>query len=239
MKLQELCTDATPLLEGMQLEIYEGLLPLLQISEDGDGGGGGPGGGGGGPGGGPGGGGGPGPGGMGPGGPGPGGGGGVPPGSSSGPPGNGGGTVLNPQPIGPPMPAPPTPPTRGDGGWGRGPFNPGVGFGAGHWFTEFYKTIKYLVVAKKVKKRMKELGISNSGMARVSQAATTAAKNVSDLLNNPRATAYRIPQWTFDKPKTPTIKRWNEGFAYEFKRELSKLNEQQIVDNNLGDDHGN
>ena len=73
---------------------------------------------------------------------------------------------------------------------------------------------------------MKELGIDDAGIKRIKDAAKKAAKNVNSLLSNPRATAYRIPQWTFDKPKPPVIKRWNEGFAHEFKSELSRLNEQ-------------
>lgn len=110
-------------------------------------------------------------------------------------------------------------------GWGHGPFRPGGGMNGNHWFNEFYRTIKNLVITKKVLSRMKEIGIDDAGQKRVQQAAKNAAKQVNDLLMNPRATAYKIPVWTFDKPKTPVIKRWNEGFAHEFKRELSKLNE--------------
>jgi hypothetical protein len=134
--------------------------------------------------------------------------------------------------TGEPIDAPTLPPNTpsSNGGWGHGPFNPGgVGMGAGHWFNEFYRTLKNLVVISQVSKRMKELGIGKEGTKRVRQAVKQAAKNVNTLLTNPRATAYRIPQWTFDKPKTPMIKRWNEGFAYELKQELSKLNEQQIL----------
>lgn len=138
--------------------------------------------------------------------------------------GDGGGEIITPQPAD----APPTPPVRGDGGWGRGPFNP-VGFGPGKWFSEFYNTVKQLIVSNNILKRMKELHISDNGQKRVKKAAKQAAINVNSLLANPRATAYKIPQWTFDSPKTPVIKRWNEGFTHEFKLELSKLNEQQIL----------
>lgn len=137
----------------------------------------------------------------------------------------GGGEIVTPQPVD----APDVPPTRGDGGWGPGPFSrPGIGFGGGKWFNEFYRSLKNLIVSSNILKRMKELGIKPEGQKRVKMAAKTAAKHVNLLLNSPRATAYRIPVWTFDKPKTPKIKRWNEGFAYEFKKELSKLHEYQI-----------
>jgi len=119
------------------------------------------------------------------------------------------------------------PPTNSTGGWGRGPL---TGFGGGRWFNELYNTVRNLVVLTKLSKRMKEIGIGKEGTKRVQAAAKTAAKNVRLLLSNPGATAYRIPQWTFDKPKTPVIKRWNEGFAYEFKKELAKLDENQMLD---------
>ena len=119
-------------------------------------------------------------------------------------------------------------PTGNTGGWGRGPFT--TGMGGNHWFNELYNTVRNLVVMTKLAKRMKEVGISNSGAKRVKMAAKVAAKNVRLLLSNPGATAYRIPQWTFDKPKTPMIKRWNEGFAYEFEQELAKLDEYQMLD---------
>lgn len=186
MKLNELM-NLTPLLEGKRLEVYESLLPLLLIKEEGEGGG---------------------------------------EGGTTDPSG-GGGEVVSPQPVD--APVTPAPPTRGDGGWGRGPLS-GVGFGGGKWFNEFYKTLKNLIVTTNVLKRMKELGIKPEGQKRVKNAAQKAAQQVNSLLSNPRATAYKIPVWTFDKPKTPKIKRWNEAFAYEFKAELAKLNEQQIED---------
>jgi len=117
--------------------------------------------------------------------------------------------------------------TNSTGGWGRGPL---TGFGGNRWFNEFYNTLRNLVVMTKISKRMKEIGISKEGSKRVKMAAKVAARNVKLLLSNPGATAYRIPQWTFDRPKTPVIKRWNEGFAHEFKKELAKLNEYQMLD---------
>ena len=141
-----------------------------------------------------------------------------------------GGTVVasDSQPAG--APSTPAVSTPADGGWGRGPFRPGGGMNGNHWFSEFYKTLKNLIVANNVLKRMGELGISKEGKKRVQMAAKVAARNVDLLLSNPGATAYKIPVWTFDKPKAPKIQRWNEGFAYEFKKELAKLDEQQIVD---------
>lgn len=129
--------------------------------------------------------------------------------------------------TGEPVQAPNVPTTRPDGGWGRGPL---TGFGGGRWFNELYNTVRNLVVLTKLSKRMKEIGIGKEGSKRVKTAAKVAAKNVKLLLSNPGATAYRIPQWTFDKPKTPVIKRWNEGFAHEFKKELAKLDEYQMLD---------
>ena len=120
-----------------------------------------------------------------------------------------------------------TPPTNNTGGWGRGPL---TGFGGGRWFNELYNAVKNLMVLSRLSARMKQIGIGKQGTVRVQKAAKTAAKNVKLLLSNPGATAYRIPQWTFDKPKTPVIKRWNEGFAYEFKKELARLNENQMLD---------
>ena len=178
MKLEELKITHAPILEGKQLSIYEDLLPLLMLSEEGEGGE------------------------M--------------------------GTPTETQPAdAPPTPAVSTP---ADGGWGRGPFRPGGGMNGNHWFNEFYKTLKNLVVANNVLKRMGELGISKEGKKRIQMAAKVAARNVNLLLSNPGATAYKIPVWTFDKPKAPKIQRWNEGFAYEFKKELAKLDEQQFVD---------
>ncbi|WP_407305432.1 hypothetical protein [Acinetobacter sp.] len=136
-------------------------------------------------------------------------------------PGEVGGGVVDAQPVD-------SPTTRNDAGWDRGPFNH-VGNGPGRWFIELYNSVKQLIVANNVMKRMKELGISNDGSSRVKKAAQQAAANVNSLLSNPRATTARIPVWTFDKPKAPKIKRWNEAFAYEFKAELAKLTEEQIL----------
>lgn len=141
--------------------------------------------------------------------------------------GGGGGFGDIPTPN--PPDTPPIPSTPGNGGWGHGPFRPGGGMNGNHWFGEFYNTLKNLIIAGNVLKRMKELGISAAGTKRIKDAAKKAAKNVNDLLSNPRATAYRIPQWTFDSPKTPVIKRWNEAFAHEFKAELTKLTESSII----------
>lgn len=130
--------------------------------------------------------------------------------------------------TGEPVQAPNVPTTTSPtGGWGRGPL---TGFGGGRWFNELYNTVRNLVVLTRLSKRMKEIGIGKEGSKRVKLAAKVAAKNVKLLLSNPGATAYRIPQWTFDKPKTPVIKRWNEGFAYEFKKELAKLSEYEMLD---------
>lgn len=151
-------------------------------------------------------------------------------GGDSGPPPSVGDSTGGPgditgEPVQPPEVV--NPPTSNTGGWGRGPL---IGFGGGRWFNELYNTVKNLVVLTKLSKRMKEIGIGKEGSKRVRNAAKKAAKSVQVLLSNPGATAYRIPQWTFDKPKTPVIKRWNEGFAYEFKKELAKLNEYQMLD---------
>lgn len=169
MKLQELMI-APALLEGVKLEIYEELLPLL-ILEDGEGGG-----------------------------------------------GDGGGDFGGEVDVGG---------DDRDEPVRTGPF---VGNGGGRWFMALYTSIKNLVVSSNIVKRMKELGISPEGRSRVQAAAKSAAKSVNNLLSNPKATTNRIPVWTFDKPNTPKIKRWNEGFAHEFKSELSKLNENQILD---------
>lgn len=181
MKLQELVTP-TPILEGVRLEIYEELLPLL-VQED-DGGGGGEGG------------------------------------------GDFGGGEVGEVDTGD---RDDEPPRERSGGWW---YRPGtfVGNGGGRWFMDLYNSVKQLVVATNIVNRMKQIGIPASGMARVQQAAKSAARNVNDLMSNPRATTTRIPTWTFDKPNTPKIKRWNEGFAHEFKKELAKLDEQQILD---------
>lgn len=114
--------------------------------------------------------------------------------------------------------------------WGRGPLT-GIGLtGGGRWFNELYNAVKNLLVLNRMTTRMTQVGVGKNGQIRVRQAAKTAAKSVKSLLSNPGATAYRIPQWTFDSPKTPKIKRWNEGFAHEFRKELAKLNEYQMTD---------
>lgn len=136
----------------------------------------------------------------------------------------GGAGDITGEPVKPPEVPTPTNP---NGGWGHGPF---TGGGGRHWFNELYNSVRNLVVLTKLSKRMKEIGIGKEGAKRVKLAAKIAAKNVKLLLSNPGATAYRIPQWTFDKPKTPVIKRWNEGFAYEFKKELSKIKEYEMLD---------
>lgn len=137
----------------------------------------------------------------------------------------GGSGDITGEPVQPPSVG--TTPTTSTGGWGRGPL---AGFGGGRWFNEFYNSLKNLVVTNRILKRMTQLGISKQGKKRVKMAAKVAARNVNLLLSNPGATAYRIPQWTFDKPKTPVIKRWNEGFAHEFKNELAKITEYQMLD---------
>jgi len=185
MKLSEI-TQRPTLLEGKRLEVYEALLPLLLIEEDGEA-------------------------------------------AGTTNPGDASGGVVDPTPVTSTTAADSAPSTRSDGGWGRGPFNP-MGNGPGRWFIELYNSVKQLIIANNIVKRMKELGISSAGASRVQKAAKQAASNVNYLLSNPMATVNRIPVWTFDKPKAPRIKRWNEAFAYEFKAELAKLNEKQILD---------
>lgn len=169
MKINELLTEPKPLLEGVQLDVYNLLLPLLMIQED----------------------------------------------DSS--PGDGG-TPPDVTPDPPPVQPP------GGGGWYRpGPFRPGGGMSGNFWFNELYRSLKNLVVAANISKRLKELGISGEGAKRVKLAQKVAAKHVKMLLTNPGATAYRIPVWTTAKPPKPVIKMWNEAFAREFATELSKV----------------
>jgi hypothetical protein len=148
-------------------------------------------------------------------------------GSSGPPPSVGDSTGGSGDITGEPVKSPDVTPSTPTGGWGRGPL---IGFGGGRWFNELYNSVKNLMILSRLSKRLKDVGVSKQGTLRVQNAAKTAAKNVKLLLSNPGATAYRIPQWTFDKPKSPKIKRWNEGFAYEFKKELAKLNENQMLD---------
>ena len=122
-----------------------------------------------------------------------------------------------------PDPPPVQPP--GGGGWYRpGPFRPGgMGMNGNHWFNQLYMTLKNLAVASNIAKRLKELGIKGDGVKRIRLAQKTAAKHVKLLLSNPGATAYRIPVWTIAKPPKQVIKMWNEAFAREFAKELSKI----------------
>lgn len=120
--------------------------------------------------------------------------------------------------------APPDVTTPPDGGWHRpGPFRPGGGMNGNHWFNQLYSTLKNLMIATNISKRLKELGIKGEGAKRVKLAQKIAAKHVKLLLMNPGATAYRIPVWTTAKPPRPVIKMWNEAFATEFARQLSLL----------------
>ena len=130
-----------------------------------------------------------------------------------------GGTPPDVTPSEPPVQPP------GGGGWYRpGPFRPGgMGLNGNHWFNQLYSTLKNLVVASNILKRLKELGIKGDGANRVKMAAKTAAKHVKLLLANPGATAYRIPVWTTAKPTSKAIRVWNEAFAREFEKELAKI----------------
>lgn len=70
---------------------------------------------------------------------------------------------------------------------------------------------------------MNELGLDKDAQKRVKMAAKVAAKHVTLLLSNPGATAYRIPVWTTQAPPKPVIRVWNEEFAKEFSKQLSKI----------------
>jgi len=106
--------------------------------------------------------------------------------------------------------------------WGGGPIGVGPVFG-GAWFNQLYASVKQLITAKRIKTRMKQIGISTKGAARVEKAAKNAAKNVKDLLSNPRRVAYQTPVWTTQKMPKPMLKKWNEHFGEEFQKELAKL----------------
>lgn len=107
------------------------------------------------------------------------------------------------------------------GGWARGPFNPYGG--GGKWFSELYSSAKQYAVASRIADRLTALGIKGTGVDRIAKAKNRALRSTIDLLNNPQKTAYRIPVWTTKTPPKPVIKMWNEAFAEEFAKEMSRV----------------
>ena len=193
MRLAELTIQSKPLLEGINLRVYEELLPFFLLNEDGEGGD-------------------------------AGGGVGVPAGDTSGPPQA---PDLGVQPTPPTVPVVTPPPLTvpmGGGWYQPGPFRPnGSGMNGNHWFNQLYSTLKSLAISSNISKRLKELGITGDGAARVRLAQKTAAKHVKLLLSNPGATAYRIPVWTTATPPKTVIKIWNEEYKKEFAKQLSLI----------------
>ena len=127
-----------------------------------------------------------------------------------------------------PMGPQPTPPNGYGGGWVRGgPFRPFSG--GGKWFGELYGSVKRLAVAKKIKDRLKQLGIKGIGVDRIDGAYKSALFNVRDLIKNPQKTAYHFPKWTTKVPKMPKIPVWREALAIEFAKELSKMKLNEII----------
>ena len=115
----------------------------------------------------------------------------------------------------PPNSPPPTPPYGG--GWGHGPVM------GGPWFNQLYASLKQLVVAQNILKRLGVLGLNNSeGKKRVKNAAKIAAKHVKLLMSNPGAVAYRIPVWTTAGAPKFIIKKMNEEFTKVFEEQLRK-----------------
>lgn len=124
-----------------------------------------------------------------------------------------------------PDPPPVQPP--GGGGW----YRPYPGHGpvmGGLWFNQLYRTLKSMIVAQNISKRLKQIGVKGEGAKRIKLAAKVAAKHVKLLLNNPGATAYRIPVWTTQAPPKPIIKKWNEEFKKAFASELQRLHEENV-----------
>lgn len=103
------------------------------------------------------------------------------------------------------------------------PGRPFLYAGANRWFAQLYASIRHLTIANNILKRMNELGLDKDAQKRVKMAAKVAAKHVTLLLSNPGATAYRIPVWTTQAPPKPVIRVWNEEFAKEFSKQLSKI----------------
>lgn len=141
----------------------------------------------------------------------------------------GGGFDSGPPPTVPdgetePAPTVP-PPIRGPGVW-----RPGGGFNGNMWFNQLYNTLKIWAVSDRISKRLKQLGVKGIGVQRIQMAKKVAAKHVKLLLNNPGATAYKIPVWTTKAPPKPVIKIWNEEFAKAFAMELGLLNEEAVIE---------
>lgn len=99
-------------------------------------------------------------------------------------------------------------------GFGRGPVMGGL------WFNQLYRTLKTMIVAQNIVKRLKVLGVGGEGARRVKAAAKMAQKHVKLLLANPGATAYTIPVWTVSRSQTPVVKMWKESLEADFDRRM-------------------
>jgi len=148
--------------------------------------------------------------------------------------GDSGYSVQNPGNNTPPDPSPVAPspvPTSNDAPVTQPvyytPYGPIIGT---RWFSQLVNTFRVAAVAKNVEKRMKELGLKGEGVKRVKAAAAQASKNLDYVIKNPASLSYRIPVWTTGgTPKKVKIKKFNEAFAEEFKRELSKIAGSDLI----------